>query len=270
MYRNVSMNLGSAILVKALTVLLIMFGCNSVQTIEDSDSVSDILFLDTKNIICSKRNGEIAFSNDGGDTWNTVSKCDLDNLTIDDKGKIWGIKSWVGIHEPSYSRLYYSEDRGMTWTEHTFNVNKFFPLRIFSEPSQKLRVLTFSNQVFELNGTDVSADWSKITDVDTSNLNRLTGFYQERKLQELKSKFDISDLSDCLDILEINDTVYLAGGGVDGHAYFSVFYGNRHKYRFEMDGMQATGLKMDKNNRVWVLGDAGAFVWFENVLKKRI
>lgn len=255
--------------IKCLIVIFVISCTEKVMT-EESSSIADVLFLNDTVIICAKNNNEILLSKNGGNSWEAISKCNIDQLTIDEKGTIWGIKSWIGIHEPSTSELYYSNNLGRTWDVSTFNTKVFFPVSIFSDSYQKLKVLTFSNRVYELNENNINKDWIEINSLDTNKLNKLTGLYNDRELKKLNSKFDLTDLSICLDILETNDTSYVVGGGLDGKAYFSMFHNKNHKFRYKMDGIQATGVKKDSNNRIWVFGDAGAFIVSGNSLFKKI
>jgi hypothetical protein len=250
--------------------LVVIFSCNKKGSDESSRSISDVLFLNDTVIVCAKRNSEIVMSENGGTTWASISKCYVDQLTIDDKGTIWGIKSWIGIHEPSFSELYYSKNRGKSWVKNTFDTKVFFPVKIFSEPHQKLSVLSFSDKVYELRGNNIKGDWAEIGSVDTNRMNQVSGLHNEREFKKMNSRFDLSDWSICLDVLENNDTVYMAGEGIDRKAYFSMFPNKNQQFKYKMDGTQATGIKKDLSNRIWVFGDAGLFLQSGKILLKKM
>jgi len=98
--------------------------------------VQDLLPIKGDTLIAVKGHGGLAVTTDAGKQWKSLhdqpQKPDflfIKYLTIDQHHVLWGLDSWVGIHEPSYSRLAYSTDFGQTWIRQAFDTHTFFPIR---------------------------------------------------------------------------------------------------------------------------------------------
>ncbi|MCA8832651.1 WD40/YVTN/BNR-like repeat-containing protein [Hymenobacter pini] len=119
--------------------------------------VSDLLPVGADTLIAVKHGGGLALTTDGGTHWQHLHdrESHLDfvffkSLTIDEQGVLWGLDSWGGIHEVDYARLMLSTDFGKTWFKHEFDPQIFFPYSIYSQPSQRLQVVTYSGTVYQL------------------------------------------------------------------------------------------------------------------------
>lgn len=138
------------------------------QASKPSSAVSDLLPVGGDTLVAVKWHGGLALTTDGGRQWRALhddaSKPDylfFKYLTIDQHQVLWGLDSWAGIHEPSYSRLAYSMDFGTTWTHQAFDTHTFFPYQFYSSPGQALQVVTLDGKVYELHDR-VSKQWKLV------------------------------------------------------------------------------------------------------------
>jgi hypothetical protein len=120
-------------------------------------AVYDLLPVGGDTLIAVKWQGGLAVTTDAGKHWKELhdqrNKPDFvyfKYLTIDQHHILWGLDSWSGIHEPSYSRLAYSIDFGETWTWQEFDTHTFFPYEFYSQPGQALQVVTYQGKVHQL------------------------------------------------------------------------------------------------------------------------
>ncbi len=143
--------------------LIIPFVISTIVSAQNKDadrSISNILPLNGDTLIATKWNQGILLTYDAGKTWQELHPNMLLKLiTIDNKGTIWGLNSWRGIHERSYSRIYKSEDKGRTWSKTEFDLQKFFPMEIVSKPGTTLQITTIDKKIYTLNGENILTDW---------------------------------------------------------------------------------------------------------------
>lgn len=247
--------------------------CNNHRENNKLKNINDLIIFDNNTILASDRDGGIFISHDDGSTWLKQSMVTVKQLFFDNNGILWGIDAWIGIHEPGYSRILYSKDSGKNWVHHEFDIKKFFPLNIVSEQNSKLRIITFSDFAYELNGMDLDKDWNCID--SNKKTNNKEGYYVSASSILIRKNaagndtlIPLKGLSICFDLSLYNDTIFIAGGGTDNKAYFASYSNNGHVNRIEMGGIQALGIRIDKKKRVWTFGDGGLYLKTRQELKK--
>lgn len=105
------------------------------QNTENHNPVHDLLPISGDTLIAAKWYGGMVLTYNAGKTWKFLSPDLLiKTMTIDNKGVLWGMDSWQGIHESDYSRLHKSINNGKARMATAFDTQKFFPLEIFSSP----------------------------------------------------------------------------------------------------------------------------------------
>lgn len=146
-----------------VTILLSLFFL-SAKT--QSPSILDLVVLGRDTIVASTHDMSIIVSHDGGKTWKTSERQLMKKLGLDGR-RIWGIDSWIGIHERSYSRLFYSDDIGKTWKQIELNTDLFFAME-FVEIAGKLWIVDDWGNLWEHRNTNVetSLSWKKRTNFE--------------------------------------------------------------------------------------------------------
>lgn len=243
-------------------IVFASINCKNDTDDYDKDYLSDLLILNDGSMICSKMVSGIFISKDGGIDWKKISDEGMKKLVVDEKNTLWGIDAWEGIHEESYSRIYCSNDTGKTWAVTEFDTRKFFPTEIVSKPYGKFKIMDHSNKIYELRGSNVYTDWI-LTDTLKPNkkLNYLAEYeLHDEKLQLDSIYFNIKSLSICLDYIEYEDSLMIAGGANDGRAFLGVVFNNRLIRRFDIEGVQATDVKKDFQGRIWVITGGNLFL----------
>ena len=141
--------------------VMLFFSCNISQA--ESPSILDLVVIGKDTIVASTHDFKIIVSYDGGRIWETTKRELVKQLGLEGK-RIWGIDSWIGIHEGNYSRLYYSDDFGRTWQKIILNPEIFFAMQ-FLEVNNKLFIVDAYGSLWEHKKTNVesSGSWSKIT-----------------------------------------------------------------------------------------------------------
>lgn len=229
--------------------------------------INNISQISNDTIILCKYISGIAISEDGGMNWSESSKSYyFEDLVYDKNKNLVAINHWVGIHEPSYSYLFVSEDFGETWKKIEFNIKKFFPVKILSDQYQQLELMTEDSLVYRLNGNDYQNDWvitkSKFDDIN----NEYKVDYSSDKLTISRDsnqyKID-SELEDVNDILEFNGKIYLSGSGnykdERYNAYLTIISQNGQVKDFKIEEGSYAYLKKTKLDNLFIFGDFGAY-----------
>lgn len=264
----------------SLYILLILsFSCkNDID--QYPHAIMDLLAVNGDTLIGVKWGKGIVITTDGGKTWiDKPNEPSIKEITIDNKGILWGLNSWIGIHEESYSRLMYSKDFGTTWETIEFKVNEFFPLTIYSKPHENLEITSFENKIYKLTGNNYKTNW---TFVDSINVQDQKFIYalpykisERRELMKQTNKgtwdtlIKIPEISIPSEMIFSKNTLYIAAGGDGGYkAYFATFTNDSTLKRYEMEGSNALGVIKDTKDRIWTFGVGGIYVLQKDKLMK--
>lgn len=152
-------------------VIIILFSLFSFLAKSQSASILDLVVMGKDTIVASTYDMSIIVSHDGGKTWKTTERQLMKKLGLDGK-RIWGIDSWIGIHERSYSRLFYSDDIGKTWKQIELNTDLFFAMD-FIEVGGKLWIIDAQGNAWEhkLTNVETSLSWKKRTNFGDYGFN---------------------------------------------------------------------------------------------------
>ncbi|MBU6121325.1 WD40/YVTN/BNR-like repeat-containing protein [Hymenobacter siberiensis] len=138
-------------------------------------AVYDLLPVSGDTLIAVKWHGGLALTTDAGLHWQSLhdqpQKHDflyIKYLTIDQHHVLWGLDSWVGIHEPAYSRLAYSADFGKTWKNIEFDTHKFFPYEFNSLPGEPLQVIAYDGKVHQMRDR-IGKNWGVVDEIPELN-----------------------------------------------------------------------------------------------------
>lgn len=148
------------------SVLIVLFSLGTILAKSESTSILDLVVIGKDTIIASTHDMRIIVSRDGGKSWVTTEDILIKKLGLDGK-RIWGIDSWIGIHERSYSRLFYSDDIGKTWKQIELNPESFFATD-FLEIAGKLWIVDAHGDLWEhkITNVETSLSWKKRTSIN--------------------------------------------------------------------------------------------------------
>jgi hypothetical protein len=250
------------------------------STQDSPHAIRDLLAISGDTLIGAKWDKGIIITTDGGKTWTeTASSTHLKKITIDDKGILWGLDSWLGIHEPSYSRLLFSKDFGRSWTKIEFDVERFFPIAFRSKAHENLTVMTVDSLLYTLSGNNPNTDWT-LTDSITADadgaihlppykLSASSNLLKHDGVGAWDTLMRIPDIATPFGMLQSNDTLFIAAGGYGGYkAFFASLTNDTLLTKYEMESVQALGVRQDTKGRIWTFGDGGIFLLQGNKLKK--
>lgn len=150
-------------------VIIILLSLFAKSAKSQSPSILDLVVIGKDTIVASTSGMSIIVSHNGGKTWATTERHLMKQLGLDGK-RIWGVDSWIGIHERSYSRLFYSDDIGKTWKQIELNTDLFFAME-FIEIGGKLWIVDDRGNLWEHKNTNVetSLSWKKRTNFEEYN-----------------------------------------------------------------------------------------------------
>jgi hypothetical protein len=271
-----------------LVIITVFTSCQSKRKKSGNDidngnkAIHDLLPVNADTLIAVRWHNGLLTTNDGGKSWKVIANdIHLKQITIDDNKVLWGLDSWVGIHESDYARLLMSKDAGNTWITTEFDTKKLFPIKIVSQPHEKLHILTFDNKIYELLGDDPVKDWSLIQSLHDMKNEPASVAHREYKLLENGSllkwlnpiKWDtlltLNEISIPFEILTKSDTLFIAAGGNDGYsAYFASITNDSIVKEYPLQGAQALGVRLDNRGRIWTFGDGGIFLRVSDSLRK--
>jgi hypothetical protein len=244
------------------------------------NSIHDLLAVSGDTLIGAKWESGIIVTTDGGKTWiEKAHSTSIKEITIDNNGILWGLNSWVGIHESSYSRLMFSKDFGNSWERIEFNVDQFFPTNFFSKPHENLAVATFDNKTYRLTGNDYKKNWTLIDTLDQEadrstyslpyKISSSTFLLKQNNNGVWDTLIKIPDISIPFEIIQAKDTLFIAAGGYGGYkALFASVINDTALTKYEMKSIQALGVVQDSKGRIWTFGDGGIFILQKDKLKK--
>ncbi|MFC1707012.1 hypothetical protein ACFL59_09370 [Planctomycetota bacterium] len=120
----------------ALVIGVIGLGACAFCAADDSGYARDVAFPAPGHVVVAKWDGGVAVSRDGGTTWSDSDTVPIRQLTIDSGGRLWGLSSWHGIHEPSRAELTCSDDGGNSWTSVRLDPEEAMPEAFVSSARQ--------------------------------------------------------------------------------------------------------------------------------------
>jgi len=263
-----------------LTLSFLLTNVAYTQSKGTHHPIQDLLPINGDTLIAAKWYGGLIITYDAGKNWQVLAPDMLfKKMTVDNKGVLWGIDSWRGIHEGDYSRLYKSTDKGRTWKETVFNTEKFFPLEITSKPNTPLRIITNDKKEYTLTGKNPLLDWKYVsTNLEWEDEIREGNFKILRRSKEgallrLTSNWDTIFTFKRLYAFDLHirqDTVYVVGGvGGNANAYFAYLTIDKQLKEFPIEGMQAYGIREDKKGRIWMFSTEGIYLLNNDKLEKR-
>jgi len=236
--------------------------------------ISGILDLSKDTIIVIKPVG-LFMTNDFGKHWKDISEGHFaSGLTIDNNKTLWINSSSGGLHEPRVSVFYKSNDLGKHWEMVKWNAEKFWPLKIISNPYQPLKVLTDENKVYQLKGNDPQKDWKYLDSLRDDVINpqeHLSPYFIDsyqtggyRNLCRIRnnrtdSLVRLDSLATVNNMVKVGSDLYI-GGSRYGHgnqsvnssyeAFLACVIQDRKLIKYPMPGSFATVVR-GNDNRVW-------------------
>ncbi|MDB5192497.1 MAG: hypothetical protein JWQ96_2060 [Segetibacter sp.] len=277
---------------KLLTLLLLAFcSCrqnNHKKNIEDAaKTIQNVFDISNDTIIACKYGKGLILSNDGGKSWTELETNLLfDEVTLTDNGYLVGLDSWRGIHEPDYSRLYLSKDFGKTWKTFNLDTKTFFPLNIVSNPKEKLLVQTVDNKIYQLNGLNLTNDWTLVKNgteqknqykeielpykIDDSNDHNIKLLLEKNKQVDTLAK--LATCRQVNNVASFTDFVYISGAGYEKsfeetYAYFASYSKETGLKEYKIPGHFAY-LKKTQHNNIYIMNDEGLFITNKDTLQR--
>ncbi|AUC13798.1 hypothetical protein BTO06_00930 [Tenacibaculum sp. SZ-18] len=248
-----------------------------VEIAENQIAIHDLVPISGDTLIAAIWNGGILRTIDGGENWIEIKTPLIKHLSVDNQNRVWGIDSWIGIHESSYSRIFYSDDYGDTWEKFEFNLDEFFPLEFPNDYSSVVQLITWDGLILEHKGgvpNDLE-NWKRIDKLEDNETEfkasnpKVNGNYRisqngllEKKDQENEwnKVTTIPNISIPFDILKDSNKVYVAAGGYGGYkSLFVEIINDSIQIEREMKSVQCLGVRKDKKGRIWTFGDGGIF-----------
>lgn len=273
---------------------------SKARSAEREHSIYDLLPVAGDTLIAVKWYGGLMLTTDAGKRWQPLQAKregprypSVKELTVDDKRVLWGLDSWVGIHEPDYSRLVFSKDFGRTWVRREFDTHTFFPVSFYSQPKQPMQLVTRTGKVYK--PKDAAAqEWSFVAYKPTLNADSISTHPDEA---QWKVEFDdgtykfmddgkllvqsggrsrvlttISFVDEIKDVCACDSSLYISGHNrslpssdyllriINGQVRFVIIAPEDGSY-----------LRCDDTNRLWLFSFRG--VWelkWGTTLKKRL
>lgn len=257
-----------------------------VKVDEKQVAIHDLVPVSGDTLIAAKWFGGILRTIDGGKNWIEIETPSIKYLSVDNKNRIWGINSWVGIHESSFSRMFYSDDYGDTWERFDFNVNYFFPLKFSKEFNPAVQIVTWDGLVLEYKGglPNDLASWKKVMKRKNEEIGLnakkaiadgnyrvfRNGLLEKKDFEgEWHKVLVVANISNPFDILVDSNRVYVAAGGYGGSkALFVEILNDSIPIERKMHSVQSLGVRKDNKARIWTFGDGGIFLMEGDHLKK--
>lgn len=138
-------------------------------------STYDLLPIAEDTLIAATQYNGLVLTTDAGKTWKEIeSPGRINELSLDNKGQLWGLKSWRGIHEADFCFLYLSSDLGKSWTKFELDTRNVFPKTFYSQPKQPLRIVDYEGKVFQLKDVNPTLSWTPIDSVSVGKENSST------------------------------------------------------------------------------------------------
>lgn len=133
-------------------------------------STYDLLPIAKDTLIAATQYNGLVLTTDAGKTWRELeSPGRINELTLDNKGQLWGLKSWMGIHEADFCFLYFSNDLGESWLKFELDTKEVFPKTFYSQPRQPLRIEDYEGKIFQLEDAHPKLSWTLIDSVSERN-----------------------------------------------------------------------------------------------------
>ena len=222
--------------------LLLNLGCKDKENVTNTNTkplkkknsieeryITNITDISKDSVIACNYISGLMYSTNSGKKWKDFkTSLMFKDITFTDKKILVGMDSWVGIHESDYSRIYISKNFGTSWETITFDTEKFFPLKIISNPKEQLCVITFENKIYKLQGTDYKKDWIYVKTISETEYTRdiidypygVNGVSDNLKLyKKTKNKTDtLTYLNLCSEVREISQkdkVVHISGSGTE-------------------------------------------------------
>lgn len=245
------------------------------NVVKNSKAISQVYEISKDSIFAVRHYGGLIYSINGGENWNRSGDFYGIKDFVISEGGIWvGLGFWVGIHEPDYSKLFISKNSGKDWEIIEFDTKNFFPTKIISKPHKKLKIQTFSKEVFELVNDDFLNGWKKIDFVENNSKQSSMIKYNDRNNRNvfLYTK-DINDELDTIaklklfteidTLLSVNNFTYINGSGykIGEDARFACFaILNEHKTlkEFKFPGSYSY-MKRTDSGSIFLYNDEGIF-----------
>lgn len=115
---------------------------------------------------------------------------------------------WIGIHEPIYCRMHFSQEMGTTCKSYELDAQKFFPNVIYSMPYAPLQIIDYwTRKIYQLEGSNPLAQWRLVRQLPNHD-NELSDISVERYISQ-KNKYNslyVKRLNGSIDtLLNLND-----------------------------------------------------------------
>lgn len=273
-----------------LLFLLLNLGCNDKKHTTDSNTkpskkensseeryITNITDISKDSVIACNYISGLMYSTNGGKNWKDFkTSLMFKDITFTDKKNLVGMDSWVGIHESDYSRIHISKDFGTSWETITFDTEKFFPVKIISNPKEQLCILTFENKIYKLQGTDYKKDWVYVKTIPETEYTRdiidypygVNGVSDNLKLYKKEhNKTDtlvhLNLCSEVREILQKDKIVHISGTGTEKetgkqYGYYGQFINDKTLKQYKLPGW-FTNIKKTNFN-VYIMCENGLYI----------
>jgi hypothetical protein len=279
--------------------VLILFSCKHKKTkdIERNNifsnpenlidkTVQNVIDISKDTIIAFKYKNELILTTDGGVNWTTLENTFyLNEFTLTDKNILIGIHSWQGIHEADFCRLYFSKDLGKIWDTITFDTNKFFPIKITSNPKEQLCVQTANYKIYKLTGENLNKDWTLIKTLKEPEPKYDVEDYPYKidDAVDIRNKlYKINGMADTLailtlcrqvnDLINTKDIIYISGMGYEpntdiNYGYYAHYTKKNGLKEYKFEGRNCY-LKMTQLGNVYIMSNDGLFIENNDSIKR--
>jgi hypothetical protein len=259
-----------------------VFACQNKYSAIKEAGIIDLLPISNDTLIAVSSDSKILTTNDGGANWvivnNSISN-NIKQITIDQNRVLWGLDFWHGIHEPSYSELFFSSDFGRTWQKIGLDYSMALPVQIISLPFSQLTIEDVERKQYQLSHSKTNMKWEYVGKTQAVNYyyrdtlyTFSEGGYITKANRSIAGDIDtlkkIDNISKIFQVIKLGDTFYIAGSAEGGYnSYFASFNVRTHLlHRFLTKGDQILGIRKGRLEKMWIFGDAGIFLKKEDSL----
>jgi hypothetical protein len=139
-------------------------------------SVEQIVFVRGRVLVANEL-GELFGSDDGGASWRAL-RGHPGTLAVANGGELWGAKGWPGHHEDPSAEIWFSDDRGDSWSnkdlelpEPRHKVHAHLPGAFLQEPANPPLLAMWTRQLVRPEVTSKPSTWKRVGTIPDAALS---------------------------------------------------------------------------------------------------